>query len=180
MRWGHYDAPMDQVWTNLLSGFFGAVVGGGIAFVGSIIGTKGANAHDRTMEDERDLRLHRAAVRVVVHELTTNLAALQVARNSNVRPPLATSAYDSVLLPLYASLPDNVAMLVASAYGFARVWNGDPRIAPSDGDELLVPARDALRGYAQRQLRLAFPPADIDRLAAEVREATGHQGYSSP
>ncbi len=161
-----------MVWSNLLSGFIGAVVGGLLALGGSLWATKELTAHERDLESDRELRLHRAAVRAVVLELINNLAVLHVVKNAPTRPALATLAYDSGILPLYARLPEGVAQIVSAGYGLARVWNAEPRAKPETAEDSLRPALEAIRGYAQRDLKLTFIGIDEAEFRARFAKRT--------
>jgi hypothetical protein len=163
--------------TNLLSGFIGAIVGAVVALVGSIWATKSLTSHERDMESDRELRLHKAAARSVLLELIINLANLYVADRAPIRPLLQTVAYDNGVLPLFSLLPEDVSGAVAAGYAFARLWNADPRVTVAQANELLIPAKDKLQEYAEAKLGISMKNI---RAGFGARLPSSSEGSSPP
>ncbi len=97
---------------------------------------------------------HVAAVKAVVFELSGNAIVANSGRGSATA---STKAYDALMIPLYHSLPSDVATKVALAYSIINTVGGR-------GDNLagarlqLGSAQEALRSYAINRLSLTFPP----------------------
>jgi hypothetical protein len=154
---------MDAVWTNLLSGFIGAVMGGLLAIVGSIKATKDLTAHERTMEDDRELRLHRAAVRAVVVELTSNsvaLAAIQQGGLSEKYAVVDTTAYDALLIPLYSLMPAETTAPLARAYSRLHIFKAKPMIIATEHQVHVDEGLNALLNYSLSTLELDLSVPD--------------------
>ena len=143
---------MDPVWTNLLSGFLGAIVGGILAVLGSIKATRDHVSHERSMESERDARLHRAAVLAVLVELTSNDVALEamLKRGGMVADhgSIDTTSYDSLLVPLYQGLGSNALAPVAKAYSRLHIFRHKPMIVATEHKADVKNGLDALSEYA--------------------------------
>jgi hypothetical protein len=142
---------MDATWTNLLSGFIGAAVGGVLALLGSVKATNDQAAHERRMEDDRELRLHRTAVRAVVVELTSNSVALSAIRSGGMSDEFGTvdtSAYDALLVPLYSHLGPAALAPVARAYSRLHIFKDKPIVIATRHQFAIDEGLNALLRYA--------------------------------
>lgn len=132
-----------------ITALLGVALGAGIGFGGSVW---------LSAKQARDA--HRAAVRVVVVELTGNSVALAVVREGGVAGKYAavdTSAYDTLLLPLYSLLPAAVATPVARAYTRLHTFKDKPVILATEEPATVDQGMNALMNYAMRRLKLEFP-----------------------
>jgi len=100
---------------------------------------------------------HRAAVRAVLYELTENVPKVE---EPSFRGVLTTAAYDSLVVPLYTDLPDDVAHFVAIAYGLLHVIGPGIALVQPETVHLLqtavTNAESKLRTYAEKNFRMKF------------------------
>ncbi len=100
---------------------------------------------------------HRAAVRAVLYELTENVPKVE---EPSARGVLTTAAYDSLVVPLYTDLPDDVAHFVAIAYALLHVIGpGIAHLQPETVQRVQKAVTDAeakLRTYAEKKFRMKF------------------------
>jgi hypothetical protein len=125
----------------------GVVVGGLLSY------WVGAGIAGRQRRDS-----HRAAVRAVVYELTENIPKV---RNPPAPGQLTTATYDSLVVPLYTDLPDQVAQQISLAYAMLH-GAGKSIAALGPGQQTLirdavVAAQTSLTAYAQTTFRMRFP-----------------------
>lgn len=131
----------------------GVVLGGLLAIAGGLAGSILLGRMDDARERTRSHAQHVAAVRAVVFELSADWVVALHGGGSLT----TTSAYDTVLLPLFSELPAAVATEVSQAYALIHV-------AGPHGHDLvpaapqLGAAQAALRTYATDVLHLEFPP----------------------
>lgn len=154
---------MDPVWTNLVSGLVGAVAGGVLALLGSIKATKDLISHERVMDEDRELRLHQAAVRAVVVELTSNSVALSAMMESSLKAQHAkvdTSAYDALLVPLYSRMAGETLAPVARAYIRLHIFKDKPIIIATEHEGYVTDGLNALLRYALQDLGLDLSVPD--------------------
>jgi hypothetical protein len=129
----------------------GVVLGAILGFVGSI-----------SLMAAESRRAHRAAVRAILVELANNWATLETARKGGLEADhvaLDTSAYDSLLLQLYARLPNKVAMPVAVAYGRIHMFKGKPIMLATENPDRIREGANALWDYAA-SLGFEFDPLE--------------------
>ncbi len=128
------------------------MLGGLLAIAGGVLGSVLIGRMDNARERSRAHTQHRAAVRAVVFELSQNSAVADGGKGS-----ASTTAYDSLLLPLFSELPAATASHVSMAYALIHVIG-------IQGSALNVAAgpigrgQAMLRKYAVEVLGLEFPP----------------------
>jgi hypothetical protein len=132
------------------------VLGGLLAILGGLGGSVVLGRIENAREEAREKRDHKAAVRAVLFELAANLAMIEGAAISRENWSLTTIAHDTLLLPFYGRLPDDLAMKVSLVYGMTHS-------TPSGPGQLVTALPNiratqlSLRQYAVVELRLRFP-----------------------
>ena len=117
-------------------------------------------SHEKGMEDERERRLHRAAVQAVIVELTSNSVALAAMRERGgiieKYGAVDTSAYDALLVPLYSRLGPYALAPVARAYSRLHIFKDKPLIIATEHQAAIEDGLQALIRYASNDLGIVL------------------------
>jgi hypothetical protein len=134
----------------------GVILGGVVTIIGGFAGSIFLARRDDAREQAHQRMEHAAAVKAVVFELSANVIVASAGRGTAIA---STKAYDSLLLPLFHTLPPDVATKVALAYPLTSVVGGGAASIAAAQSQL-ASAQEALRLYAMNSLGLSFPPTN--------------------
>lgn len=132
----------------------GAVVGGLIGVLGTLVATGWLARLDRQAEAERERKRHATAVRIATLEIQHNCAAL-VGMAAGKHSQMSLTGFTAVGLDLFSQLPPDLATDVSYAYAVATT-----DVHAAEIQDLLLKMMAvvvALRTYGEQQLGIRIP-----------------------